>query len=87
LVKYFDVNNYKMNMIFTDNKISDVIKLNIIKNALDNGWMVEVYDNRTVVLKKKKIDLSFDENSGDELIDKLLNIRTFKNFDKNIGKK
>lgn len=74
-------------MIFTDNKISDVIKLNIIKNALDNGWMVEVYDNRTVVLKKKKIDLSFDENSGDELIDKLLNIRTFKNFDKNIGKK
>lgn len=61
--------------------INDTIKLNIIRNALDNGWAVAICDNKTIILKKKKNDLSFDENNSDILIDKLLNVMTFKSFD------
>jgi hypothetical protein len=63
--------------------INDTIKLNIIRNALDNGWTVAICDNKTIILKKKKNDLSFDENNSDVLIDKLLNVMTFKSFGMN----
>jgi hypothetical protein len=69
-----------LSMCSISNDINDIIKLNIIRNALDHGWTVAICDNKTIILKKKKNDLLFDENNSDILIDKLLNVMTFKRF-------
>jgi hypothetical protein len=64
-----------------------VIKMNIIKNAIEKGWTVEKTNDNTFILKKSIHKLNNDEKSTDILIDTLLDIRKFNNFDPMINKK
>ncbi len=62
--------------------INATIKLNIIKNAIRKGWSVEKKDKSTFILTKKVNVLGSDEKNTDNLIDTLLDIKHFDNFDK-----
>ena len=64
-----------------------VIKMNIIKNAIEKGWTVEKTNDNTFILKKSIHQLNNDEKTTDILIDTLLDIRKFNNFDPMINKK
>ena len=64
------------------NNISRTIKLNIIKNATRKGWTVVKRDKSTFVLTKKINILKSDEKNTEKLIDTLLDVKQFDNFDK-----
>jgi hypothetical protein len=59
----------------------NIIKLNIIKNAMEKGWRVEKKDENTFVLTKKIDKINNQEKSTDKIIDSILDIRKFDNFD------
>ena len=40
------------------NKINNIIKMNILKNALDKGWTIEKKNNNTFLLKNN--DLNYE---------------------------
>ncbi len=63
--------------------INEIIKLNIIQNAKNNGWSVISIDINTFILSKKIQELN--KNESDNLIDNLLDIRKFKKIDSNIN--
>ena len=67
------------------NNISMTIKLNIIKNATKKGWTVVKRDKSTFVLTKKISVLKSDEKNTENLIDTLLDVKQFDNFDKSIN--
>ena len=75
-----------MNTVSVDEKIINLIKLNIIENAVNYGWCVSVINDNTFVLKKHMNNLLSDEINTDTLIDKILNVTNFVSFDKNIDK-
>lgn len=59
------------------------VKINIIKKAILLGWIVTVFENNTIVIKKNKCHLSnFEKNT--ELL--LAHLTTNDNFDTFIQK-
>lgn len=59
----------------------NTIKLNIIKNAMEKGWKVEKKDEDTFILTKKIDKIGKHEKTTDKMIDSILDIRKFDNFD------
>lgn len=55
-----------------------LMKLNIIKNAVEKGWCVEMQSDDTYILRKKISMLSNNEITTNMMIDNLLDIRKFK---------
>jgi hypothetical protein len=66
--------------------IQNIIKMNIIKNAIFLGWTVEKQNDNNFILRKKICNLKKNEKNTDTLLDTLFNVQSFNNFDKSINK-
>ena len=67
------------------NKINNIIKMNILKNALDKGWTIEKKNNNTFLLKNNNLTNKLNHQTNFEnIIDSILDISKFTNFDNSI---
>ena len=69
-----------------NNDAQNIIKMNILKNAVFLGWSVEKQNDNNFVLRKKICNLKTNEKNTDTLLDTLFDVRSFDKFDKSINK-